>query len=163
MSLRVVGDSREARTSSKEAWTDQQRAGHDDLLWRSLDKDVQLLLVSLYGSKRRGKMAQGVARSNERRQPWRWPCGLVAGQVGTATGWNSAPSSSPVRYFLPYVVIYTPPGTNRSASEDRGAESSTVRYNEPAIIFSVLYHQNSIQSAWQSMFESDLLQKLFST
>jgi hypothetical protein len=122
----------------------------DDLPWRSLDKGVRLLLVSLHGSKWRGKTAQGVARPNERRQPRRWPCGHVAGQVGTATRQNSAPCSSPVRYFLPCVVICTPPGTNRSTGEDRGAESSAARYSEPAIIFSVLYHQNSIQSAWQS-------------
>jgi hypothetical protein len=70
--------------------------------------------------------------------------GHVAGQVGTATGRNSAPSSSPMRYFLSCVVICTPPGTNHSAREDRGAESSASRYSEPAIFFSVLYHQNSI-------------------
>jgi hypothetical protein len=134
-----------------------------DLSWRSLDKGVRLLLVSLHGSKRCGKTAQGVARPNERRQPRRWSCNYVVGQVGTATGRNSAPSSSHMRYFLSCVVICTPPGTNRSADEDRGTESSAARYIEPAIFFSVLYHQNSIQSARQSMFESDLLQKLFST
>jgi hypothetical protein len=105
---------------------------------------------SLHGSKRRGKTAQGVARPNERRQPRRWPCDHVVGQVGMTIGRNSAPSSSFMPYFLPYVVICTPPGTNRSAGEDRGAESSAARYSEPAICFGVLYHQNSIQSAWQS-------------
>jgi hypothetical protein len=214
MGLQVAGDSRMARTSSKEAWTDLERTGHGevftvarkpdlrevwnsratvanrrrglvhwmrnnlteltgaliymvhqqcrpswrnrvggreegmshrgDLLWRSLDKGVRLLLVSLHGSKRHGQTAQGVARPNERWQPQRWSCGHVAGQVGTATGRNSAPSSSPMRYFLSCVVICTPPGTNRSAREDRGAESLVSRYSEPAIFFSVLYNQNSI-------------------
>jgi hypothetical protein len=41
----------------------------------------------------------------------------------------------------------TPPGMNRSAGEDRDTESSAARYSKPAIFFSVLYHQNSIQSA----------------
>jgi hypothetical protein len=31
MGLRVVGDLREARTSSKEAWTDLQRASHSEV------------------------------------------------------------------------------------------------------------------------------------
>jgi hypothetical protein len=45
-------------------------------------------------------------------------------QVGTATGRNSAPSSSPVRYFSPCVVICTPPGTNHNGGEDHDAGSS---------------------------------------
>jgi hypothetical protein len=38
-----------------------------DLPWHSLDKGVRLSLVNLYGSRRRGKTVQGVARLSERR------------------------------------------------------------------------------------------------
>jgi hypothetical protein len=35
--------------------------------------------------------------------------------------------------------------------------SSAMRYNEPAIFFSLLYHQNAIQSTWQSRLEALVL------
>jgi hypothetical protein len=133
------------------------------LRWHSPDLGGWLSLVNLHGAKRRDKLPKAWHNRGKRRQPRRWPCGHVAGQVGMATGQNSAPGSSLVRYFSPCVVIYTSPGTNRSIGEDRSAESSAVRYSKPVIFFSVLYHQNSIQSAWESMFESDLLQISFNT
>jgi hypothetical protein len=37
-------------------------------------------------------------------------------------GSNSAPTSSPAQDLSPCVVIRTPPGTNRNAGEDHGAE-----------------------------------------
>jgi hypothetical protein len=131
------------------------------LPWHSPDLGGWLSLVNVHGAKRRDKLPKAWRNWGKQRQPRRWPCGHVVGQVGTTTGQNNAPSSSRVWYFSPCVVIYTSPGTNRSTGEDRGAESSTARYSKPAIFFSVLYHQNSIQSAWQSMFESDLLQISF--
>jgi hypothetical protein len=105
------------------------------LPWHSPDLGGWLSRVNLDGAQQRGKLPNAWRNRGKRRQ------------VDTVTGQNNAPSLSPMRYFSPCVVICTPPSTNRSAGEDHGTESSAARYSEPAIFFSVLYHQNSIQSA----------------
>jgi hypothetical protein len=65
----------------------------------------------------------------------------VAAQVGTATGHNSAPTSSVCKIFSPATVIRMPERTNRSTGKDRDANSPAVRYTEPDLVQS-LYHRN---------------------
>jgi hypothetical protein len=53
-------------------------------------------------------------------------------QVGTATGQNSAPSSSSLEIFSPSIVIRTLERTNRNAGEDRVVEftDGNIHYKE---------------------------------
>jgi hypothetical protein len=200
MDLRVIGDLRDARTSTREAWTNLRRAGHGERLsrrgkpdsgeipnWGAMVNDwrrglvhglrnylAELTGASIYriprwwrlilrrraGGRTEGKslvralswlsLVYGLRRSlpsfHGLRRVVRWlkVChnrarrrhngdGRVAAssvQVGTATGQNSAPSSSPARDFSPYVVICTPPGMKRNGGEDHGAGSpAAVHWN----------------------------------
>jgi hypothetical protein len=83
-------------------------------------------------------------------------------QVDGRHSGHNAPTSSTARSFHQGVVIRALLGTNHSAGANPSARSPAVRCSEPTIVFSLLYHQNSIQSTWHIMFASDLLQKSFS-
>jgi hypothetical protein len=108
----------------REARAVRRGKSHRSLLTcHSLVYGLRRSLPSLHSLRR---VVRRLKACHNRARQWHNGDGRVATslvQVGTATGQNSAPSSSPVRDFSPYVVICTTPGTNRNDGEDHGVGS----------------------------------------
>jgi hypothetical protein len=68
--------------------------------------------------------------------------------------WLGSSLSGRQDLLLP-LVIHIALSTNRGDQRESGRGVTGSEFTEPGFFFRSLYHQNSIQSAWQSIFSGD--------